>query len=563
MTDRSGACSEGPAVTGSRRRDRWLAVLAVAVAIVPIVTALVRALSHHWVPLNDDAITAVRAYDVFSGPFPLLGTASSFSLLLPHPVNHPGPLQFLLLAVPEQLFGISSGVAIGSALLNVAAMAGIGWVGYRRGGLSGSLLATLVAGTLAWSMGSELLYDPWGPNALLLPTFLFLLAVWSTAAGDLAILPLAVFAGSFAMQTHLSASYLVPTFLLVGLLLGFRAVLRPGGWRWPVVAVAVGLLVWAPPLVEQVTTDSGNLGRLAAEVGKTPGRPVGATGAVRLVGDVLARPPFWLRDSMSTSLHRPGERGNATAGKVSQLDVPSPLDAGIRIAVVVGVLALLGILARRRGDRSVVMLTVLAGLGVAVAWFTAKGITTSITGVAPHQFRFLWPIAAFVTFAVLFAAVRSLHRPRLVSAVAGVLLVVVSVANLPYAAAGGGPQVDEWAIPTVRAIDRQLGAARSSAPILADWDGLRFGEPYSAAFTAELARRGIPFRFSPGYQVRQYGTDRRFAGGNARARIIYRDGPTAHRARLGAFRRIAFHSGSDDRTTVGVYVGPVDAPIPP
>ncbi len=544
------------------RRDRDLAILAVVIAVVPIAVAVVRSLLDHWVPVNDNAIIAVRAQDVFSAHFPVWGTASSVSAILRRPVSHPGPLQFVLLAVPVRVLGAAAGLVVGTALLNAASIALVGWVAYRRTGLLGTVVGTLCAGALAWSMGSALLVDPWGPHTLILPTLAFFVLVWALADRDLPLLPLAVFVGSFLVQTHLSTAYLVPVLLGLGGALGWRMFTRPHAWRWALAAVVVGVVVWAPPISEELSSRSGNITRLVEQARDPSGTLVGPAGAARLTAEVLARPPFWLRDSMRASLHRPGSGPLETVPRVDDLPVLGTTQAAVRLGVLVAGLGALAWVARRRCDRTALVLTLLACAAIVMGWFTTRSITTSVVGVAPHQFRFLWSVGAFAGFALLLPLARFVPWRQAALGVPSALLVVVSVANLPAAAASGGPQVDTWAYPVVRAVDRQLGAAARFGPILADWNGVRFGDPLSAAFTAELNRRGIPFVVSSPFQVRHYGAPRRYDGHNARMRIIYRDGPQARRRRIGEFRRIAFRAGHEARTTVGVFVGPVDAPIP-
>ena len=82
-------------------------------------------------------------------------------------------------------------------------------------------------------------------------------------------------------------------------------------------------------------------------------------------------------------------------------------------------------------------------------------------------------------------------------------------------------------------IDRQLGALAPDAPILADWPGIGFADPYSFSFTAELRRRDIPFVVADRYLVRQFGPDRRYDGHNARSKVFYKLGQAARPMRLG------------------------------
>src|SRR6188508_2919956 len=68
---------------------RWLARSAV---VLPIVTAVVRALAHGWFPIGDAALLAIRAFDVATSDHPLLGSWTSASFALGIDVNNPGPL---------------------------------------------------------------------------------------------------------------------------------------------------------------------------------------------------------------------------------------------------------------------------------------------------------------------------------------------------------------------------------------------------------------------------------------------------------------------------------------
>src|SRR2546426_11627154 len=95
----------------------------------------------------------------------------------------------------------------------------------------------------------------------------FVLAVWSIVSDAPPMLPVAVFAGSFCMQTHLP--YLG---LAAGLLAGAVAfaVVRacrgrreePGGLRrlvtWTLLAAAAGIVLWPPPAIEGLARAPGN-----------------------------------------------------------------------------------------------------------------------------------------------------------------------------------------------------------------------------------------------------------------------------------------------------------------
>jgi hypothetical protein len=538
------APAEATEATPPSRRETRLFVAATLVAVLPVVVAAARAVLDHWQPISDNGVTVVRTLDVFSSHFPFLGYGSSVSNVLPRIVNHPGPLQFILLSPFAELFGPNAGLALGTATMNAAAIVIVGWAARRRAGTTGGLLALLVGGLLAWSMGSALLVDPWGPHSLILPLFAGCVLAWCVADGDLVLLPLAVGCASFASQTHLSVVYLGPGLLLVAAVWGWIRVGRAGS-KWVGIAVLVAFVLWLPPIIEQFTTPVGNMTRLLDEAQNPPGGLIGVRNAARVTAKVVGTPPFWFRDSMTTSLRPPGGSPSSTAKSVDALHVSSFPVAIAEIGIVVALLGVVALLARRRRDRHVVTLAILAAVALAFGWYTIAQITTLVVGVSSHTFRILWSVGAFVTFALLLGAVRALRADsvRWVVPFAAAGILVVSVANLPAAASSGGAQVDAWAMPVVRDIDRQLGALRPEAPILANWPGIGFADPYSFSFTAELRRRGIPFVVSDRYLVRQFGDDRKYDGHNARSKVFYKLGQPARQTRLGLFRRVAFHDG--------------------
>ena len=124
-------------------------------ALVPVGAAFVRSVVARWMPIGDNALVEIRSRDVFTvDHFPLLGTWSSASRAAGKDLNHPGPLLFDLLAVPVKLFGGSVGVALGVSLINAAAIVGVVLVSRRIGGVTSSLVASVVAGAFAWTPGS-------------------------------------------------------------------------------------------------------------------------------------------------------------------------------------------------------------------------------------------------------------------------------------------------------------------------------------------------------------------------------------------------------------------------
>jgi hypothetical protein len=514
----TGVDSSSPLATA--RLAFRLFVASIVVAVVPVAVATARAIHNGWLPTGDNALFAVRARDLFTHHLPLLGSWSSASLNAGTQLNHPGPLYFDLLAVPARVVQSGAGVAFGVAFVNALCIVGIAVFAYRRGGALLGTIAMAATATLCWAMGSELLFEPWNPHSALLPFLLFLVLVWSMTCGDLVALPLAAGIGGLLVQTHLSYALLVPllgAWGIVGLVIGLRGERsrEPDAWtarraralRLVAVAGVVLAVCWIQPLIEQFTSDgSGNLTRLVDSARSSKAGTIGLGFGTRVVATVVSLPPWWFRPSMKDAF-APGWHE------------PSLGSTLLSLVVLFGVLGWCAWVSLRRRDRvsSWAIATAVAGLLAALvtAW---QGPVTVFGNVTPHTFRWLWPLGAFVFFAVASTISRrfagSAGAPkRSTWLVAGFALVTVAVAalNLPFADEGRGPNSQEYAIPAAHDIGQQMGSLEGRGPVLVD--GLfraGFADPYGAAMVAELQRRGIPFN-----------------GRNAKAALLLRTGAAA------------------------------------
>ncbi|HAP76776.1 MAG TPA: hypothetical protein DCR14_11910, partial [Acidimicrobiaceae bacterium] len=92
---------------------------------------------------------------------------------------------------------------------------------YRRGGRTPALAALGATAVLVYTMGSELLFDPWNPHVLILPCLAMLVVAWGIALGDRWAWPVYVALGSFTLQTHVGYAYLVPGLFVVALGVGW------------------------------------------------------------------------------------------------------------------------------------------------------------------------------------------------------------------------------------------------------------------------------------------------------------------------------------------------------
>ncbi|MGI8797393.1 MAG: hypothetical protein ACR2IR_12570 [Acidimicrobiia bacterium] len=503
----------GPSRTGSR-----LALAATVAALVPVVVAAARGISHEWVPAGDSALIAVRSRDVLSAHPPLLGLWASTSFNLPFDINHPGPLLFDLLAAPARLFDRGAGLVLGVAALNAASLVGIAVVAWRRGGPLLTTAGVAVAALLSWSMGSEILYEPWHAHSILLPFLLFLFLVWALTCGDLAALPWTAVVGSLVLQTNASYGLLVPALAgwgLAGLILEMRRSRRDNAAEWPRLSrrlrrtglltfVLVGLC-WAQPLVEELTgKGEGNLTRLVRSLSEST-ETLGRVDGSRLFSNVVALPPWWFRPSMR----------DAFPFSPFGTPLPSKELAAASLAALFAVLLLCAWNARSRSDPVAFRAVATAGFLVVVGLATAAHAPRFRFGTAAYQTRWLWPLAAFVWFAVIVTLVRRFAAsPSWSFAVAGTLTlvtVVVAAANLPTS--NQGTNVPSRSVAVARRLVAQLQPVRDDGPVQFQTFGTVF-DPYGPAVVAELRRLGVPFVVGRKDQigVRQFGRDRRFRG---------------------------------------------------
>jgi hypothetical protein len=530
----AGAPGPGRPPSSATRLTTRLFVASVVVALLPVAVATTRAIRNGWIPTEDNALWAIRSRDLFSlTHLPLIGSWSSVSLSVKTLVNHPGPLYFDLLAVPARLFEPGAGVAFGVALVNALCIVGIAVFAYRRGGALLGTIAMAATAALCWAMGSELLFEPWGPHAVLLPFLFFLVLVWSMTCGDLLALPLAMGAGSLVVQTHLSYIILVPLLGAWGIL-GLVVALRrqrgraPDGWAvrrrralgYAAVGGAVLAVCWIQPVIEQLTADGrGNITRLL-DGARSPTDTIGFGFGTRVVATVVSLPPWWFRPSMNDTF-------------ISGWHAPSLASAILSLGILAAVLAWCAWNARRRHDRVSTWALATATVALAIGLVTAgRGPVTVFGKVTPHTFRWLWPLGAFLFFAIVASLGRQLARRSGASAYSVALVGVFTVAtvtvaalNLPFADEGRGPNSFEYAIPAARDLASHMGSLEGKGPLLIDdlFHGA-FADPYGGAAAAELQLRGIPFVTGDAALERHLGPARHFNGHNARAALLLRTG---------------------------------------
>lgn len=291
-----------PTASEEASREAWwsrtwvvVAGLTAVVAVVPLAVALGALRSPRWYPVLDLAQTETRVRDVGTGDRPLIGLAGRFDIDGPGPGgyedwqgSHLGPLSFYALWPFYMLFGATAwALQAAAAALNVAAVGLSLWIAKRRGGAIFALGIAAGVVLLMRAYGADKLTEAWNPYMPMMWWVVFLLAVWSVLCDDLPMLPVAVFAGSLCLQTHIPylgmvgglGSFAVLAVALLAVLAwqarrrndlqGQPPELEGGAFEprrlawWGGVSGALLALLWAPPLYEQLTRSPGNMSVVA------------------------------------------------------------------------------------------------------------------------------------------------------------------------------------------------------------------------------------------------------------------------------------------------------------
>jgi hypothetical protein len=387
-----------PEARGPEGVSPWVVAGLTAVAGgIPLVVALAVVREPRWYPQMDFALTEMLVRRVGTGDTPLVGLIGRI-YAFGQRGSHPGPISFWLIWPVYRLFGATSwALQVAAASLNVLAIGTAIWIGGRRGGRIAALGIAAVVTILALAYGTDTLTQPWNPYIPLLWWVVFLLAAWSVLCDDVALLPVAVFAGSLCLQTH------VP---YLGLVLGISAVVaaalalgrrrgraEPGSApclaRWVALSLALLVVLWLPPLVEQATSHPGN---------------------AAVIVDAFANP-----DS------EPAGLGRATVETwLSYLDVPALLGRGTvdtvlarRESVVPGLIMLAvwgGAAAwawRARLGRHVLMLHLVVGVALVLGLVSISRI---VGGLAAWVVLWAWGTTALVLVAIAWTVAVTAQR---------------------------------------------------------------------------------------------------------------------------------------------------------
>ena len=517
---------------------RWARVLLIGVAVLPVVTAIVRSLRRDWFPIGDNALLHLRAADVFTEHHPLLGSWTSASLSFGVNVNNPGAIYDLLIFPFARTLAPGPGAAIGVGLVNIGSIIGIAMVSRHVGGWRMQRWMIAASAALAWAMGSELLIDLWQANALLLPSLFFVVLLVGCTSGRPVCFPWAVFVGSVLIQTHISYAYIL-VMLIGAALVTAWFVHRPSATsmrhslrsRTALVSVGVFVMVWFPSFYEQLFgAGQGNLSRLATNSGGGD-LSLGVANATRITGAIIALPPWWMRWGFASTVPNTTPLTRTSTGTTFELlGMPG---IGLAIAaLLVGfcVLAVLTVAVHRRGLIAATCAGALAAVSIPATVIALSLLTIGPVGLSSHHVRWVWAISAFITFVIAWLGTEwwTTRRAggsanRWCTGTAVGVTVVLSLANIVYLAHPVGPVAAYADMPAMRRVLPEIGVLADHDPVVYDVSNLRIFEPFSSTMMMRMQQLGIEFRVTDEILVRQLGESRR-ADGSQTTRVFQLEG---------------------------------------
>jgi hypothetical protein len=414
----------------------WVAFAAAALPlIVPAVAIVVRAPVIHWT--GDRALTELGVREAATG-HQLLGIGGRFGW------RHPGPVWMQLLVPGYELTGHAPwSLSVGVLAIHVAVVGLAVFAAHRGAGARGAAL--VAAGVAVYLRATGLLYwtNLWAGYAFTWP-MLALVIVGALAMDEPAAgwaVPTALLLGTLMVQTDVSTA--LPVLALGAVALAVRLVRvgprrflagpgradatagrRPSGRRWaggPVSPTAAALLplaviAWIPPIVQQATTNPGNITLLVrfARQG-TGGYPLrtaaAAVGAALSVFPIGAR--WVLRPQLQADLGQGPWWAVAVAG------------ASLVLSVVVAVVGW------RRGRRFAADLALLSAVGI------VAGVVAISRVDGPLNFYFLTWISVLPVPVVVAAVLVLAPSPGQVDVVTVVALVVALAFSIGVVATQG------------------------------------------------------------------------------------------------------------------------------
>jgi hypothetical protein len=265
-------------------------VLAVVV-MMPAFVAVGSNIGFAWYPTGDVSHTELMLRSIPDHP-PLVGVAARVGSIFDQGAT-PGPsMAYLLYPVYFVLGRGSVAVLVSTLVVHVASVAAV-LVLLRRWAPTALVLAVAVVFAVTCrALAPRFFLEPWNVWVPLFAYALFLVLVWGAGTGHRSAIPWAFAVGYHCVQTHISYVPIVGAALVV--LVIWSAIAFRAAWPRLVGSVAaVTVLMWLPPVIEQLQEGTGNLRRLWEHFTSPESATVGVGAALKaVVGEFNALGPF-------------------------------------------------------------------------------------------------------------------------------------------------------------------------------------------------------------------------------------------------------------------------------
>ena len=467
---------------GTQRVILGICLILAVCAFVPSAIWILEQPWHTGVWEDDDATIELLTRDAGRGRH-WIGPYSRFRW------NHPGPIFFYAV---WPVYWLSGGKPAAARLvplfINVGCAVGIVWIVRRYFGSIPAVIAGAGVAIIAAHLGASIVASLWNPYSTIMPFALFVcLALGAIVSGRM-YLPLTVAVASFVVQTHVAylpavaAVVAVISALAVRQYVRLRARPRAGtaagdarvSGRWLLAAASTAVILWTPPVIDQLTMPPGNLSLLwhffTTERGSHSLADVIRMAAPNVSG-ILLRIPLMI------------------AARYEE-PAPSLLAEVLLIALIVGLAFALG--RSRAGPLRTLVALTLAALVVALA------AATRIVGEL-HAYLFTWMCAIGLLGWTALAVFLWQSLPRRSSRTVRVAI-LVSAAVLSFFAARWNVLFAE-SMPPMRPLpyigalsDAIIEPAKHDVPVIALRDETWI---WAGGLLNELDRRGLAFRVPP------------------------------------------------------------------
>lgn len=245
------------------RAAEWLLLVCAVVPMAAATISLLLSLGGSYSVISDMATEELHVREIGHHPVEV-GPFSRFGWF------HPGPAIYYLNWPFYQLTGHASQTfAIVALLSNAACVLAIALLVRRFLGGAAMIWTLVVLAIYLRTLGGSFLRDGWNPYLPVLPFVLFVLLAWAWVQGSRWSAVAAAVVGSFAVQSHVGFAPPVAAVAAAAIVwrvaIWFRRrgtpasdVRRPA-WLPAVVGVVAVVLMWLPPLLQQIHGRPGNL----------------------------------------------------------------------------------------------------------------------------------------------------------------------------------------------------------------------------------------------------------------------------------------------------------------